>query len=254
MCILPPFIGFNTSTYNPQLPEEAKSSLELWLDSSNTNSVILTNDNLTQWSDLSGNNQHLYTQSSYYPQKLSGELNGKDVINFSSNASMRTNSNFSLSGVNAVAVFMVHKRYATINKAYEAIFSMGTETSHTGYAPCVLNTNTFAIAHSWGNIMEYTTESGYLNNWHIFSMLHPLGESTNDSLFLDGAIISTAVNTADINIGANTFKIGRWLDGTTYATSGSGLAELIILNSIPTATIRAQIEKYLAYKWGLTLK
>ena len=70
MCILPPFIGFNTSTYNPQLPEEAKSSLELWLDSSNTNSVILTNDKLTQWSDLSGNNQHLYTQSSYYPQKL----------------------------------------------------------------------------------------------------------------------------------------------------------------------------------------
>ena len=207
------------------------SGLSLWLDASDSSTVIRTGSAVTRWNDKSGNGKNFTTVagSPTYTSASQGVFfNGTNVDCMqSSSAISYTNGVTSL-----FAVFKITSTY--FGNGYVVVFGNGTDLSlrysggGTGNGNDIFN----------GQQLFY---NGALQG--IYSI--PTGAFNNTSL-VNGVVNSTASTVIQLSLGPA--SVGQpWAN--RYLTGF--VQEVLIFNSALSTTQRQDIEGYLAYKWGL---
>jgi len=197
-------------------------SPELWLDASDASTITSnSNNDVSQWDDKSGNNNHVSQANvANQPKK------GISSISFvGSNDNMRANSAIKTSDID---IYYVRKQPL----ASSIDFNGG------GYATCCKNGQNSVINRSFGSPSYYVNGSSETpaNRDQMYDLIN-----TNKKMMLSvvGANMSTWSS-----FGLSTYS-GEWrFDGDFY--------EIVLVDgSTVDDAMRQKIEGYLAHKWGL---
>jgi len=200
--------------------------------------VLYVQDNLDQWDDKSGNNNHA-TQSTQIDKPESGTvIDGKNAISFDSSYLQLTSQI-----TNSRAVFVVTESIS--GSSVDAITSplFGEVTDLQDYTFVRTNTDDYDISID-GSLS--TTGSA----------------STNGNDVVSGTDIDLSLSQAqkadlrmwyvEFDSSVNIDFIGALENSSTFKLKGD-MAEVIVLSSVPTTEVKQQLEGYLAHKWGLTI-
>ena len=207
------------------------ASLELWLDASDTSTITHTTNAVSQWSDKSGNGEHVVqSTAANKPSTGTSMLAGKNVVSFYGDDYLQ---NTTVSVSQPDLVFLVAN---------------------------LTDTGSSSMFMFDGKSSRQTIHIHATNQWSIFAGAEPMAGTSDDSphlftalfngsssaLWLDGtSIISTNAGTAS-------------LTGISLGARGAGdlpiigdIAEVMVVSS-PSSVDRQSIEGYLAHKWGLS--
>ncbi|OQB17516.1 MAG: Bacterial Ig-like domain (group 2) [Parcubacteria group bacterium ADurb.Bin192] len=217
----------------------------LILDSSELDSIIVSPATyVTEWRDLSGNDNHLYAEPSYKPRTGQQTLNSKNVISFT-NSRMQTAFNVFDTGVNKpYTIFVVAKSSAV----HDTIFFSGTAWASNG---CLLaftepDNN---MSHSWwGN--DFVTPNGTWNytDHHILMMSWD-GSNERITVIDDNDFTGTGSG-KDLTDGKLSLGFIKDFYGFDYELTGS-IASVVVYNRLLNSSEIAQTKLKLKLKWGL---
>lgn len=241
----------NSSSYGIKTPKQI-SGCVLWLDASDSSSVVLTSGKVSQWSDKSGNLNHV-TQSnaSYRPNYVSNSINNLNTIYFtqSSGTNLRK-TNFPADTTKTV--FLVFNAKYGPSNARILNFSYGTATADFGVYTQNSYKNYFLYSNSGGGASSFTG-SGYVDNNNIITITQNGYAANSTTLYENGKVLGTfSPNTtstwddAGLTIGGN----GNTTSGENFT---GNVGELIIYNSVLSTKEREQIENYLSKKWRIKI-
>lgn len=232
-------------------PAQLGSSLSLWLDADDSDSVVSVGGVVSQWSDKSGQNNHATPSLSYYSPNVSANgLNGRDAISFTkSSVHHLITPTISGNGIaNAQSISIIQVIVPTTGWFNTYCSSVGTRNSGGSWWSFQRNnaSNEFGFhgaAQYWsgfninGNaalLVDVVTGGFTLNSWANGSQVQtnlpigPFTSSTSDPMV----------------IGAGSqVESGEAFDGL--------IAEIIFLPSAISNENRQKMEGYLAWKWGL---
>jgi hypothetical protein len=226
----------------------------LWLDASDSTTVLAgSSDNVYQWSDKSGDSNHV-TQDTASAQPLtdSKTIGGNNTIYFDGSNEMSTATNFFGANIVDAHIFIVQK-LDTVLATNQVGFSLsGSATdanrwqSHsplengTVYLDCGGNSGGARISTgSWGVINEEMIASFNCSVTDSVQEIWKNGyKSQNNS---SGQTVATAGN---IFIGS----------GVSASFMRAQYGEVIVINGTLSTDTRQKTEGYLAWKWGLMAK
>jgi len=233
-------------------------------DASDVGSITSSGGLISQFNDLSGNNYHLTSTSTYRPSTGLHTQNGKNVITFGANQSLRRYPTQVFSpGFTLLAVYRLPDttgRYAPVGLGN----SLGPEGCCDGYLS--LDGNTFQTAGG-GLHGIYTPNSSWdinislTTNFMVVAWSSPAVQGTSVSATTTYRVNGTAgtlngrsvgipnwrqmTNVAGISLGYSASN----LDGGS--SNGVRIAEVAIYNAaIPLADIQT-LESFLGTKWGI---
>jgi len=247
----------------------------LWLDGNDqTNSAVISGNNVTQWRDKSGLNNHTNSTSPVNPQKTT--LNSLNAVAFS-NSSATSNfmrGNFSAiygnSGYTLVTVLTSVNMTSGI--AYPRVFLVGLENASTPGGGLLIRNNTRSeMAIYSNNILGGNTNPTGTGTNVMVTKAYP---AYNSAFIMTHRVTATAAgcNLGELTINGNPID-GRFSGigaGNTRTFSNYSIAnylqtaanfgdaytgtygEILLYNSNLTETQRAMVEGYLAWKWGTT--
>ena len=245
-------------------PAQLGASLALWLDAEDTASITLNGSNVSQWSDKSGNGNHVSQGvASSQPTYLSVGFSGKPSIRSDSNDFLEAGTTAlgrNVGGLTAAlvgmypvgATFSVNTSDIFIsngNSVNQTRFLMSPNTSAgdnkyalagrrldgDGYA--TISSTTDALANRgtpWIRIGQRAYSDGVANHW------------TNGTQDLTAAATQTAGNTSD----TNSLRTAIF-SGVAAVPNNTELSEIVLTHSTMTTTDRQKLEGYLAWKWAL---
>jgi hypothetical protein len=239
-----PFYTLPSLSVLPFLPTNI-NGCSLWLDGSDIKTMTLSNSNVVQWFDKSGNAYHMTGTS--YPLLVSSGVGGNSFIRFTQSSSQRlSNASFSsLIGAGPATYFLVEQNMAIPGGGNGGPFGF------TGGSP------------NYGLIFQYNggLQPFYLTSYFDF----PFTSTTprilqiympNASSGLTGRVNgSTTYNGSNILFGQNAsngtysgnFEVGHATNGYVNVD----FCELIVFNTSLTLPQIQQVEGYLANKWGI---
>jgi len=233
------------------------SGLSLWLDGSDTNSMVFSSGtNMSQWSDKSGNGNHGLGRSGNGTSIST--TGGPNYVSTTNGVTFDSNQFFITSGLTVAA--QTHCLIAVHNPTI-------TNGNGTG------NTRIFSF-QSTGTLvvfpyMDGTTPRGYIGNvsgaptYNTSTLVENsvAGQknliianisATSQFIYKNGAVqtsgtFSLGSATTDIlSIG----KEYRSTIGDAYEGYQGTIHEMLIFNTALTTSQRQQVEGYLAWKWG----
>jgi hypothetical protein len=226
----------------------------LWFDASDLQTITTVSGAVSQWKDKSGNQRDISQGTAgNRPTFTERGLNNYSTILFNGTSHSLGTASAACAGVGNVSIFGAF-RYVSAS-AEDLTISLGTGPAGSAirafYRTTGGTTQGFA---TWGNDIAasgLSTDIG--GSFHLFEAVQS-GQQV--SLYRDGVADSTLPRTlpsAPLNISTNAFTIGS-IAGTVIGTyySNIAVAEVIVFYSAVTATVRQQIEGYIAWKWGLT--
>jgi hypothetical protein len=226
----------------------AQISTALWLDAADSSTITLTDGKVSEWRDKSGLARHAAQSSSTLrPAVLSEDMNGKDCLNFASNA------------LDAPGV--------VINSNFTAFF-VGTVNSNTSSFGRALSLRNSAQAQDFSNtssiVALYRPSSNQEVGIQFNSVDRGLRSVTYGAAFQTASVIDTSQITlykdgtgaapSTVTHALNTtagLRIGNsnWSTSRTEYWNGK-ICEIVFL--IDTSnTNRQLVEGYLAHKWGI---
>jgi hypothetical protein len=239
-----PFYTLPSLSVLPFLPTNI-NGCSLWLDGSDIKTMTLSNSNVVQWFDKSGNAYHMTGTS--YPLLVSSGVGGNSFIRFTQSSSQRlSNASFStLIGAGPATYFLVEQNMSIPGGGNGGPFGF------TGANP------------NYGLIFQY---NGGLQPFYLSSQFDfPFTSTTprilqiympNASSGLTGRVNgSTTYSGSNILFGQNAsngtysgnFEVGHATNGYVNVD----FCELIVFNTSLTLPQIQQVEGYLAYKWGI---
>lgn len=212
----------------------------LWLDAADTTTITKIGSNVTQWNDKSGNGNNA-TQSNSASQPTSGvsTQNGYNVITFAGTTKYMSYGTTNVSP-STMTVFCIYNNN-TFNPYGEPVevgpfsFFYPAPSSNVGIGR---KGATDEILSSWST--NGLTTSQYV----LYTGTVSVSTNTVCNLFFNG----TQVGTSNVSSsgGISSYNVGALTGSTT-----GNIGEVIVFNSVLTATNRRQIEGYLAWKWGI---
>ncbi len=234
-----------------QTPGGVSSSVNIWLKA---NSGTTGTTNVTQWNDNSGNGFNATATTG--PELISNDINYNPTLSFNGSSEyMQVVGGIFGGGTKShMFTYIVNKTTNVQNSSifFESLSGGDRFGSHVTWG----NSNVYydlgtccgasRINVNWG------TSTG---NYHIWT----LGTSTSTStpagkrkaIYRDGLKLQDN-NNNDTGTGAGSnFFIGSG-NGVSSFHSGD-IAEMIVLDAVPTATEQQQIHSYLAVKYGIGL-
>lgn len=203
-------------------------NLKLWLKS---DSLILNGSNVSQWTDLSGNNNHIIqTDNTKQPLLLSNQLNNFPVVRFDGiNDNLK--SLFSQTYNNELTIFIVMRNNAS-NPVF--IYDGGTN-----YLSMVYVSNKLYIQSGIPN-MFYPKAAPF-----PFSIFQNEYTNTVSKIYENGLLkLSGTLPTPVLN----GFTLGTRYLQDTYFFNGD-IAEIFIYNSTLSSFEKNQVELYLRNKY-----
>jgi hypothetical protein len=198
----------------------------LWLNGSDSSSVVLSNGVVTQWTDRSGNNNSFTIQSggpTYSSNSILFNRSNSDVLISASNITFATTTSY---------IFYVAQTSNFGNILVDAVAFPSSSVS-IRYANGVLN----GTAASGGDANDFGN-----GNYYVNGTFNPgFTSSTYLANHLVSAVDSTLNGSYRVTL-SDTF-LSRYFGGRFY--------EVLIYTGGLTTAQRQQIEGYLAWKWGL---
>ena len=218
------------STITPFLPTLIPGCA-LWLDGSDTSSLVLSGSNITTWKDKSGSSNH-FTTTSGTPTSILD--NGRNVVNFTSGAIMTSTNQ--ITSTTSSAFFIV----SLLNSI--TVADVGMILGFTNIAG-----GDFSIRYYGNKILGGTSGSG--NN----------GDLANGAYYVNGTFnpsfgSSTYLNTYSIIGTVAPSAVTSFLTLSSAFMSRyfiGNIAEFLFYPGGVTTFQRQQVESYLAYKWGI---
>lgn len=250
-------MGFLGATQTPWTPASIATSL--WLDASDSSTIILNSNAVSQWSDKSGNSRHAFqSTAANRPTVQLNSLNSlpgilfdgvNDFLAFASPIVGATHSLFILFKMTQESAFGVifgqwaanqTGRYMWVtNQSSAGVVSSGTLN--------VFNSTATSGAGSFG----FATGVSVLGNAVIIGSVSQTGSEQwkliKDGTEWDSATITSVYQGVNSSLGSiNASATAEPYDGLIY--------EVISLSSYADTDTRQRIEGYLAHKWSLTAK
>jgi hypothetical protein len=231
--------------------------MALWTPANTTTALWLsdTGSDTSVWPDLSGNARNVtQSVSASRPSIVANAINGRQVRRFDGSNDTLTNASAAiLRNVTGWSVFAVATngsdyttdrflcQVTTQNSLSRAVVTTVQTTGVARTGGRRLSTNSFAGADGtsavsgnriWSAVANHSTRT--ITGWIDGTQF-----GTNASWLTSG---STDNDGGGLYIGANLFGASLW--------SGD-MAEIVVVESAASLSLRQQIEGYLAHKWGL---
>lgn len=226
----------------PNLWTPAQISTTIWYDASDSSTITLNGSNVSQWNDKSGNaNNAVQATASQQPAFSSTGFNSKPAVVFDGSNDTMAISTGTL-GSN-ISVFAVAK--GNTMASYRRLFHAGAGGADAFLLFGSVDNNFatfFGDGTNWNDLDVNSPSVSVLSN-NILEVVNPTSGS-NATPYVNGTAQNTKVGTMGTTTG------GRLGDGVSQCWDGP-LAELVVVNSGVSTTVRQQIEGYLAWKWGL---
>ena len=226
----------NLSRFPSEIP-----GLNLWLDASDSSTVITNGNAVTRWNDKSGSNN-----SATQVTSLNQPTYSNTFINFNgTNSFLNVNLDF-LTGATHNS-FIVLRNFNFTN-IYGALTSaLSNRSLHVGFA----SGSQYRINY-WANDFQPPITSNYRAN-QINLLNFQWVNNTSKSAFANAVLEGTSNQPGIIGTMAGGGSIGGVVtQGTQPQTFLSAyIYEIMIYTGILTVAQRQQIEAYLVYKWNL---
>ncbi|MFM6669887.1 MAG: hypothetical protein ACKPJO_07110 [Dolichospermum sp.] len=228
-----------------QLWTPSQISTALWLDADDANTITLNGSTVSQWNDKSGNGRNAtQATASNQPTYTTNGLNGKPVLTFDGINDFLVSSTGTY-GPN-ISMFAVARQDG--GSSYQRIVNIGSSVDYFGFFGSFNGSfaTFFGNGASW-NDTNANSPSIAVTSTRVLGVVNPTS-GTDATPYVDGIAQNTKVGTMGISNGVD---IGAIQSPNTHFWFGI-VAEIIVINSAVTTTVRQLIEGYLAWKWELT--
>jgi hypothetical protein len=250
--------------YNPQSYTEVVRPLPInlfyaWYDASEVSSIITNpSDQVTQWSDKSGNNNHLTISTTTFPKYNMSTQKGLKVVDFPVQGNNIGSNFMNVPGVSQ-SWFVVCKINATFGNA-ASILSYMTRNPDNGLSSwemynydndCFIGALGRSVPAPGALILEYgkaRINGGTCidNNYHMFEVVFNR-EALTTSIYLDGTLKDSKPDALPWNqITGARFKIFANRASSQFCTGS--VAEVICMSGASDIN-RETVERYLTQKW-----
>lgn len=248
-------LGFVAAS-SGELWTPAQITTALWLDAADASTISQSSGAVDEWRDKSGNARHTTASTTARPVVTSAGLGGKDVITFDgTNDVLTTTLATGLSSSFAVFAVVVPLR----NQAIEG-YVVSEVASYSNYW---LSFGRGSPAP--GQKMGISMFDGANNPISDFATLPTLGQG-----YIMAGVRDTVASPRKLFYYQDETLRGNETDTTSLIAPGYSLlriggqvnqpnrygnfriAEVVIVPSLPSTTLRQQMSGYLAHKWGLT--
>lgn len=243
-----------------QGPGGVSSNLQLWFSSDSGLSTDLS-ENVTLWSDLSGNNRHADLVFSD-PAKVDSRVNFNPVVSFDGNDYLRFSSSpFANSFSSGEAVVVVKDNafgscncgnpydFGGTSRGFhytwgnQAVYNGFGTNDRLGWRPLTLQK-----LDNKGGVGAMSGDPVDVRDYHIF---HTYSAPGDWGTGFDGQFhATTSVNTVRFNLAGGNEHIGA----TSGNTFRGEIAEIILFDAKLTNTERQQLNTYLGLKYGIPLR
>jgi hypothetical protein len=245
----------------------------LWLDADDL-STISTATGVNEWRDKSGNGRN-FTQGTggTQPTFTQNGLNGRPVLSFNGSqwlTSINTAATWNfLHNTNGSSVFAVWKagNVSDPNTLYALLGTSAIATANHGFSIFFddrvtslrnerLGTQTVRGVSGTTSGTNFTADLAHPPNTPtLISSVNDPGNATAanrlSTKINGGAEIKNNIETLAASSSDASFTLQIGTGGNTVVPLVGYIAEIVILSSIATNTVRGKVEGYLAWKWGL---
>tara|TARA_R110000796_G_scaffold69012_1_gene157666 strand:- start:31 stop:2178 length:2148 start_codon:yes stop_codon:yes gene_type:complete len=229
--------GTGTWTYEYALP--TISGLKLHLDADDA-STITTATGVSQWSDKSGQGNHL-TQATGSKQPLvqSAALNGKNTILMDGTADKLQRTTYTGGAISqAVTFYLVVKVSQTVGDS-GYIFDAGGATRNY----CYNNGTAPDLYYMNGGGSDIIPSTNVSTTWTMISLVF---DGASSSFEQDQVVIATGNSGTSAT---NGITLGGRHTDSSYAAHD--YAEVLVYDSVLSAVDKSGVEIYLKNKWGI---
>lgn len=222
-------------------PSLITGDLAQWYDAADTNSVVLTNNAVSQWSDKSGNNRHAVQATASLMPAYNAGFNGTAVsLSFSNDALWAPFPQLS-----GFALFIAFQRSAGTGLLFDirntaSLNAVISDNTTNGFSSFLRNDANSGIA---GTATTATT-TATVSAW----VLSTSGTTLSLQRFINGTPIAATTRATPITL--NRLSLGANGRTDTSNPFSGRIAEVVVINKTPSPQQRAQVEGYLAWKWG----
>ena len=217
----------------------------LWLDGQDpagTGIAPANSATVSTWKDKSGSGNNATGGSA--ATFTTSAINGRAALSF--NGSSTYYDSQDLYSNRSFSIFMVIRRQGSI-PGFTGLLCGSSSSSNQNLTLAFRNNNDITLGFYY-NDLDYTSFPDYTANISTEPAYLVEGTYTPGSrvIYLNGTQVASDTNST--NLGSDP---GANIGGNSGQRFNGFIGELIILNAIPAASSRIQIEGYLAQKWGL---
>jgi hypothetical protein len=218
------------------------SGCQLWLDATDVNGTgtsVANGSTISTWTDKSGNGRNA-SQATVANRPSVGRVNDRTAIVFSGSPVFMILPN--ITSV-PVSIFMIAASTQNANNTF--FVSLG------GFPNAIFLREQFSpvfFGIDGGSGGQYLTSVRDLNT-HIWSFTLPA--SASGTFAFDGSVVATSGFTLGANTNFVSNSIGTWNQQSADGNIRGGISEIVMYDVALSASMRQQVEGYLAWKWGL---
>jgi len=230
------------------------TDLEIWYDGADTNTIVPTGiadeDPVNQWNDKSGLAHNLnFDGGNNKPSYESSDTqNEYGYVQFADGDLMSINPLASLSGATAYTVFVIARSTDLATNATQILTS--TENGELSIQIDTNGTARFKVGASSATTASSTVQA---DEWNIYTLVYNgtanIVGRVNDGKLPSQTIVSAGAVAGPAAMGASTYLyVGGDNTGGTFI---GDIGEVILFKKALNATEYANVENYLATKWGI---
>lgn len=239
---------FATVTSKKYFLPTSIAGCQLWLDASDSSSIIKTGTNVTAWRDKSGNGYHMdtitpnasWSGTAAYPT-IGTPINGLQTLNFSSQAGLK--QSLTLDGVkNLFWIGRIAAPTGTAAGGAPIYFLLGHDSNYDWHG-----------SYYGQRFIDGSNSQGGIYGATASLFTSDANAVTNATFGLMNLPSAPSISLLSVTgITGTTRYQGICYDRTTHTGWCGDLAEVIIFSTALTTAQRQAVEGYLAHKWGLT--
>ncbi len=236
----------------------AESSIKLWLDASDEDTITESSGSVSQWDDRSGNDNHcVQATGSEQPTTNATTQNSLNVLDFDGGDELESNTGLGISGSDGGTIFIVAQTSDGNIDNYP--FNIGEKTAprEGKIINFDLNTSTNLSGFRYANGNRLFS-SPFDSSWHYSRWTWADGaDYQSHDLYVDG-VVQTQISTSSGATVPNISDEGYLVGAGNGASGGNGglrfdgsIGEIIVFDEVPSATVITLMENYLETKWGI---
>jgi len=214
-------------------PYDLGTSLALWLDAEDTDTITLNGSSVSQWNDKSGNGiDFSQASAAWQPNYTPVGIGGKPSLTFTDQKSL-TNASWTLPSDNRSVFIVAHPTDVAQNVSYILDIELGR---HLFLGSGQVFSGTF----------EPTADPISTPVERVYGFV--TGPS-NLFVYSDGNLLSSSGAASSVAVGG-TIAVGSRFSKSISFYQGE-ISEIVFVNGAIATDDRQKLEGYLAWKWGL---
>ncbi|MEZ5301350.1 MAG: hypothetical protein R3F11_11960, partial [Verrucomicrobiales bacterium] len=212
------------------------ASLLLWLDASNSSSVVMSGADVTQWQDQSGNGFHAIPTANAPGFEAASSINGQPAIRFTAGDGMVLPD-----GLNVTRPYTAF----IVDSYWGAAHGRTLQSRDLNWLMGKWGNRDAHFAEGWVSLLD--------DGSHSVAIGEALGSATGSEYYVNG---NSADGTNSLAAGptAAPGRLGIAAGGAfSGEVSDADIAEILIYDRVLSSAEREQVRTYLGEKYGITV-